>query len=130
MTLYDQKFKFYEVLGIKFGSHQYPYLLIQTVFSEKEAKTILLDICCGTGSIGIALADRFDKVYGIEMVQSAIDDANMNIKKNNLENCIFECGKAENRMRDISIEVSKFNQNTVAIVDPPRAGLNKKVIGV
>ena len=68
-----------------------------------------MDICCGTGSIGIALADRFDKVYGIEMVQSAIDDANMNIKKNNLENCIFECGKAENRMRDISIEVSKVN---------------------
>ena len=98
-----------EFLRIKFGSHQYPYLLVQTVFLEKEAKTILLDICCGTGSIGIALADRFDKVYGIEMVQSAIDDANMNIKKNNLENCIFECGKAENRMRDISIEVSKVN---------------------
>ena len=72
-----------------------------------------MDICCGTGSIGIALADRFDKVYGIEMIQSAIDDANMNIKKNNLENCIFECGKAENRMRDISIEVSKVNSYVV-----------------
>ena len=104
-----QNFKFYEFLGIKFESHQNPYLLMQTIFLEKEAKTILLDICCGTGSIGIALADRFDKVYGIEMVQSAIDDANMNIKKNNLENCIFECGKAENRMRDISIEVSKVS---------------------
>ena len=53
------------------------------------------------------MADRFDKVYGIEMVKSAIEDAKLNVQRNQLTNCHFECGKAEDRMRDISVEVSK-----------------------
>ena len=62
----------------------------------------LLDICCGTGSIGIALSDRFSKVYGVEMVESAIRDANINVSKNNLSGkCAFICGRAEDKIAEI-----------------------------
>jgi tRNA/tmRNA/rRNA uracil-C5-methylase (TrmA/RlmC/RlmD family) len=61
-----------------------------------------LDICCGTGSIGIALSDYFDYVYGVEMVESAIEDAKINVRLNNLEEkCDFILGKAEDKVIEI-----------------------------
>ena len=62
----------------------------------------MLDICCGTGSIGIALADYFDSVFGVEMVESAIEDASKNVKLNQLEEkCKFVLGKAEDRVIEL-----------------------------
>ena len=57
--------------------------------------TVLLDVCCGVGTIGQSIADRVNKVIGIEMVQEAVDDAKVNAQKNNIENCVYYCGKAE-----------------------------------
>jgi len=61
-----------------------------------------LDICCGTGSIGIALETYFDFVFGVEMEKSAIEDANQNVELNGLkEKCNFILGKAEDKVLDI-----------------------------
>lgn len=68
----------------------------------------MLDICCGTGSIGIALADYFDHVFGVEMVESAVVDARANVELNGLaEKCQFILGKAEDRVADLCESASQ-----------------------
>eukprot|EP00794_Sanderia_malayensis_P013751 gene13751-15189_t len=89
--------------------------------------TTVLDICCGTGTIGLAIA-KFGakKMIGIELCKQAVDDARHNAEINNIANVEFICGKAE----DFLYNVTKHLHYTdaVAVVDPPRAGLHKKVI--
>lgn len=57
--------------------------------------TLLFDICCGTGTIGLTLAHRVGMVIGIEMNASAVQDAHKNAEINGIENCRFICSKAE-----------------------------------
>ncbi|XVF68599.1 hypothetical protein PTKIN_Ptkin11bG0014800 [Pterospermum kingtungense] len=57
--------------------------------------TLLLDICCGTGTIGLTLAHRVGMVIGIEMNASAVQDAHKNAEINGIKNCRFICSKAE-----------------------------------
>ncbi|KAL3849441.1 hypothetical protein ACJIZ3_011323 [Penstemon smallii] len=57
--------------------------------------TLLFDVCCGTGTIGLTLAHRVGMVVGIEMNASAVSDAQRNAEINSIRNCRFVCGKAE-----------------------------------
>ncbi|CAI0397771.1 unnamed protein product [Linum tenue] len=57
--------------------------------------TLLFDVCCGTGTIGLTLAHRVGMVVGIEMNASAVSDANRNAELNGIKNCRFVAGKAE-----------------------------------
>ncbi|XP_035688199.1 tRNA (uracil(54)-C(5))-methyltransferase homolog [Branchiostoma floridae] len=105
-------------------------VLYQTIaeISGVTANTTLLDICCGTGTIGIVLADSVKKVIGVEVVSQAVEDANVNAVLNDVENAEFICGKAETVLPHLVPEL----QNTpevVAVVDPARKGLNPKVTG-
>ncbi|XP_078589558.1 tRNA (uracil-5-)-methyltransferase homolog B-like isoform X2 [Branchiostoma floridae x Branchiostoma japonicum] len=105
-------------------------VLYQTIaeISGVTANTTLLDICCGTGTIGIVLADSVKKVIGVEVVSQAVEDANVNAVLNDVENAEFICGKAETVLPCLVPEL----QNTpevVAVVDPARKGLNPKVTG-
>ena len=52
----------------------------------------LLDVCCGTGTIGLALAKRCKQVYGVDIVKDAVDDANKNAKENGVTNAEFIAG--------------------------------------
>lgn len=79
----------------------------------------LLDLYCGTGTIGIYLKDNFREVTGIEVNKEAILNANINKNLNNLNNINFICGDAS---------IAKNNDYDVIVVDPPRSGLSKKVI--
>jgi len=88
--------------------------------------TIVLDICCGTGTIGLTLARRAKFVVGVEIIAQAIEDAKINSKINNISNVEFICGKAEEVLQRITKRYEK--EKIVAIVDPPRAGLHNKVI--
>jgi 23S rRNA (uracil1939-C5)-methyltransferase len=78
----------------------------------------LLDLYCGTGTIGIWLNNKFDSVTGVEINESSIKNANINKELNNLKNIKFICNDAKN------IE-GKFDS---IVVDPPRIGLSKDVI--
>lgn len=60
--------------------------------------TLLFDICCGTGTIGLTLAHRVGMVVGIEMNASAVSDAHRNAEINGIKNCRFVCAKAEDVM--------------------------------
>ena len=79
----------------------------------------LLDLYCGTGTIGIYLKDNFKEVTSIEVNREAILNANINKNLNNLSNINFICGDAS---------IAKNNDYDVIVVDPPRSGLSKKVI--
>jgi tRNA (uracil-5-)-methyltransferase len=58
-------------------------------------RTLLFDVCCGTGTIGLTLASTVGKLVGIEMVAAAVEDAKKNAELNGIKNCDFVCGKAE-----------------------------------
>ncbi|KAL2597418.1 hypothetical protein AAZX31_11G174500 [Glycine max] len=60
--------------------------------------TLLFDICCGTGTIGLTLAHRVGMVIGIEMNASAVSDAHRNAEINGIKNIKFICSKAEDVM--------------------------------
>lgn len=82
----------------------------------------LLDLYCGTGTIGIYLSKYCNKVFGIELNKEAIKDALVNKEINNLNNIDFKSGDVK--------EVLKTNNfiPDIIVVDPPRAGLDSKVV--
>ena len=87
---------------------------------------ILYDLYCGTGTIGIYLADKCSSVYGFEIVKSAVEDAIENAKINNVKNINFyQCD-----IKDIQsvIDKKKIPLPTAIVVDPPRAGLHPNAL--
>jgi 23S rRNA (uracil1939-C5)-methyltransferase len=85
----------------------------------------VFDIYCGIGTISLAAAKKAKHVYGIEIVQEAIDDANENARKNKIDNVDFYCGKAEEifpKLHNQGIDAD------VVIIDPPRKGCEKSVL--
>lgn len=100
------------------------YNKVKDVIVKEKSKNVL-DLYCGTGTIGIYISDVVSKITGIEVVSDAIESANTNKKINNAENIEFILGKVEDKLDFIS----NNNIDTV-IVDPPRSGLHKKVIPI
>ena len=93
--------------------------------------TVLFDVCCGTGTIGLCLASRCHKVIGVDCVSEAVDNANENAKVNNVTNAKFHSGRAEFILAELLRQESSdtiSDQKIVAIVDPPRAGLHPKAV--
>ncbi|MEG1146201.1 MAG: 23S rRNA (uracil(1939)-C(5))-methyltransferase RlmD [Bacilli bacterium] len=82
----------------------------------------ILDLYCGTGTIGIFASKKAKKVLGIEISKSAIEDAKTNKKINNISNIDFICGDTEKVIKEIN---QKFH---AIIVDPPRSGLTTSII--
>ena len=91
--------------------------------------TILLDVCCGTGTIGLAMASKVRKVIGIESCVEAVVDAQQNARLNGIANATFVAAKAESGLSRILEGLSEAEKgHLVAIVDPPRAGLHPAVL--
>ena len=87
---------------------------------------VVYDLYCGIGTIGIFASKFAKKVYGIELVKQAIDDANANANLNNIDNIEFICGDVEEAF-DRLIKKEKVKPSVV-IVDPPRRGLDNNTI--
>lgn len=94
--------------------------------SGVDENTILLDICCGTGVIGLALAKKVKKVVGVDISEQAIADAQRNAEKNGITNTEYMAAKAEDAIPEILEKYAVDGQKVVAICDPPRDGLLKK----
>ena len=58
-----------------------------------DQNTVLFDVCCGTGTIGLCLSSKVKEVHGIDIVEEAIKDANANAKANDITNAEFHAGK-------------------------------------
>lgn len=90
-------------------------------------KPVLLDLCCGTGTIGMVLAKHVDRVVGVEIVEDAIKDAVVNARNNNIENITFECAPVEKVIDKVINSIPK-DQSIVVVLDPPRSGVHPDVI--
>lgn len=86
---------------------------------------VLLDICCGTGSIGISCSSKVNRVIGIELIPEAVEDAKINAELNGV-NAEFKAGKAEDLLKEIIRPIQ--GENIFGVVDPPRNGLHKSIL--
>jgi 23S rRNA (uracil1939-C5)-methyltransferase len=85
----------------------------------------VFDLYCGIGTIGISLASRAGEVWGVETVEEAIADAEHNARENGIDNARFIAANVRLGVRPLLSEAGKPD---VVIVDPPRAGLSKKIV--
>ncbi|KAI9310932.1 S-adenosyl-L-methionine-dependent methyltransferase [Dichotomocladium elegans] len=119
-----------ELLGCRFRISSSAFFQVNTPATEllyskcaewcnidKKKKTTLLDLCCGTGTIGITMARTVDRVIGIEMIEDAIVDAKANAEINHIANVQYHASKVEER---IDVVVNEKNEEVVAVLDPPR----------
>ncbi|MGA2090364.1 MAG: 23S rRNA (uracil(1939)-C(5))-methyltransferase RlmD [Endomicrobiales bacterium] len=99
--------------------------LYETVlaFLEPASTDRVLDLYCGTGTIGIVLAPYVNRVMGVEQVESAVENARENARRNGIENISFATGSVERWIKKESIP-----DCNALVVDPPRGGLSNKVI--
>jgi len=91
-------------------------------YAELTGSENVLDLYCGTGSIGLYLASKAKHVYGIEINENAIKDAIENNKINKISNADFLALNANQFLDKIHEKID------VLIVDPPRGGLDNKTI--
>ena len=86
---------------------------------ENEKKDNLVDLYCGTGTIGIYLSKYFNSIIGIELNKQAVEDAKGNAKINSVNNIEFYAG-------DVGKIINDQIKADVIVVDPPRSGLDKR----
>lgn len=93
-------------------------------FAELSGRERVLDAYCGTGSIGIYLADQAREVVGVELVREAVWDARHNARRNGLTNCTFLAGEMRDVLPTLGATLgANFDR---LIVDPPRGGMDKR----
>ena len=97
-------------------------------FVSNKENAIALDLYCGIGTIGIFASKYCKKVYGIEIVEEAIEDAKENARMNNIDNIEFYAGDVEEVLPKI-IEKESIKPDTI-FVDPPRKGLDTNTINL
>ena len=94
-------------------------------YAELTGKEIVWDAYCGIGTISLFLAQKAKKVYGVEIVPEAIENAKENAKLNGISNTEFFAGKAEEVIPDL------YKKGVIAdtiVVDPPRKGCDTKLL--
>ena len=90
--------------------------------AEVDKGSVVLDLYCGTGAIAFHLAPKVKEVHGVEINPIAVENARLNAQKNQIGNVFFYCGEVKKILPGLPI------QPDLAVVDPPRAGLDKKGI--
>ena len=94
-------------------------------YAGLTGKENVFDLYCGIGTISIFVANEAKKVYGIEVVKEAIEDAKINAEMNKINNTEFIVGESEKvvpRLYEEGIEAD------VVFLDPPRKGCDKKLL--
>ncbi len=94
-------------------------------FAELTGDETVIDAYCGIGTISLFLAQKAKKVYGVEIVPEAIEDARANAELNKLSNVEFEVGAAE---EVIPNWYKQGIEADVLVVDPPRKGCDAALL--
>lgn len=95
-------------------------------YAKLSGNETIFDLYCGIGTIGIFASDKVKKIYGIETIPEAIEDAKENARINNIENSEFYSGDVERVLPELIKNKKLFAD--VIFVDPPRKGCDKKAI--
>ena len=93
-------------------------------YTELGGTEAVLDLYSGTGTIPIVLSESSGQVIGIEISDSAVEDAKKNCQKNKIVNCKFIKGDIKNCLSQIT------RRPDVVIIDPPRAGMHREVVSL
>ena len=123
-----------ELLGKQFEIGFRSFFQVNTLQAERLYKKAIefarfsgnervIDAYCGIGTIALSLADKTNKVFGIEIVKSAIIDAKKNAKINNVRNALFEVGHVDKVIQ----KWENFNFDMI-VIDPPRKGVSSKLL--
>lgn len=94
-------------------------------FAKLDGTQTVFDAYCGAGTISLFLAQQAEKVYGVEIVPEAIENAKENAKNNNIENAEFLVGEAEKIIPNL---IEKGIKAQVVVVDPPRKGCDLSLL--
>ncbi len=87
--------------------------------AELSPEDVLIDFYCGTGTIGLSMASQVKRVYGIELVPDAVENAKKNALINGIDNASFLCADAKDGVEHL---LRQGIRPTVAVIDPPRKG--------
>jgi 23S rRNA (uracil1939-C5)-methyltransferase len=123
-----------DLLGKKFEIGFRSFFQVNTLQTERLYKKIIefarfngservIDAYCGLGSISLCISDKVNKVFGVEIIKQAIDDAKRNARLNGIKNAFFELGHV-----DKVIDKWKGFKFDAIIIDPPRKGCSKKLL--
>lgn len=99
-------------------------------FAALTGEENVCELYSGTGTISLFLGKRAKRVFGVEIVPEAVENANSNAKRNGLENVTFIEGDAHNVITDLSKTLGEDQKIDVVVVDPPRSGCDEGVISV
>ncbi len=91
-------------------------------YAGLSGEETVIDAYCGIGTISLFLAQKAKKVFGVEIVSEAIEDARRNAELNGINNVEFAVGSAETV---ISNWYDEGNSADVLVVDPPRKGCDE-----
>jgi 23S rRNA (uracil1939-C5)-methyltransferase len=125
-----------ELCGLRFRISHSAFFQTNTEMAERlygiaaemaalRGEERLFDLFSGIGTLGLAMAGRAGEVWGIEVVPEAVADAEENARRNEVGNTRFRVGDARKEIRPLLEEAGRPD---VVVVDPPRAGLSKKVV--
>lgn len=136
-VIYGDGYIYDILLGKKFKISNMSFYQVNPIQTEKlYSKAIeyadlngdetVFDLYCGIGTIGICASDKVDKLFGIETIPDAIEDARENAKLNGIDNSEFFVGDVENALPEF---IEKRNiKPDVVFVDPPRKGCDRTAL--
>jgi len=139
--LYGSEYYEEQIFGITFRVSPFAFFQVNTPVFEKmliqikefaqiDSETPLLDVCCGTGAIGLCLSQAgCKKGIGVELIKQAVENAKENVKLNSEifegREIEFHAGRAEDLLPSL---VENQSGKIIGIVDPPRSGLHQNVL--
>lgn len=122
-TILDYKFNIYPSAFFQVNRYQIVKLYdVILKYAELTGKEKVLDLYCGTGTIGTYLSKYAKEVLGVEINELAIKNANENKRINNIDNITFVNGNVSKVINNLDYKPD------LIIVDPPRVGLDKNTI--
>ena len=137
IVLYGNGYIYDDILGYKFKISNMSFYQVNPVqtevlylkaieYASLKGEETIFDLYCGIGTIGICASKKSKKLYGIETIKEAIDDARENAKINNISNAEFFVGDVEKKLPEF---IKKNNiKPDVVFIDPPRKGCDKTAI--
>jgi 23S rRNA (uracil1939-C5)-methyltransferase len=98
---------------------------IAAEYADLQGGETLLDLYCGTGTIGLTMADKCKELIGVEIIPDAVKDAVENAAINNITNARFICSDASRAAESLK---AGGTAPDVVIIDPPRKGCDIPLI--
>ena len=96
--------------------------------SDIDKSTVVIDAYSGAGVLTAMLADKAEKAYGIEIVNKAVEAADILKEKNGVENMFNICAPCEKALPELIKKTAAEGKKTVLVLDPPRSGVDVNTV--